>query len=171
MNDDRAELRSRDDVDRLVRSFYRDAAMDDLLGPVFAPAARSKLVVAHRPAHKLWCWQLLGESGYAGNPLRAHLPVHGRTPFTAAHFERWLELFTASVDHHFRGPTADMAKSRATKMATALRRLLAGTSGRCGDTRTDPPEHHPPPSSVPVRALGACLGPGPVARSRRARRF
>ena len=128
MNDDRAELRSRDDVERLVRSFYRDAAMDDLLGPVFAAAG------VDWPSHidrltDFWCWQLLGESSYAGNPLRAHLPVHGRTPFTDAHFERWLELFTATVDHHFRGPTADVAKSRATKMATALRRLLAGTSG------------------------------------------
>ena len=38
MNDDRADLRSRDDVERLVRSFYRDAAMDDRLGPIFAAA-------------------------------------------------------------------------------------------------------------------------------------
>jgi hemoglobin len=124
VNDDRTDLRSRDDVERLVRSFYRDAAMDDRLGPIFA-AAR-----VDWPSHidhltDLWCWQLLGERSYTGNPLRAHLPVHGRTPFTLAHFERWLELFTATVDYHFRGPTAEVAKSRAIKMATALRRILA----------------------------------------------
>ena len=128
MNDDRTDVRCRDDVERLVRSFYRDAAMDDRLGPIFA-AAR-----VDWPSHidrltDFWCWQLLGESSYTGNPLRAHLPVHGRTPFIEAHFERWLDLFTATVDHHFRGPTADVAKGRATKMATALRRLLAGRHG------------------------------------------
>jgi len=128
VNDDRADLRSRDDVARLVRSFYRDAAMDDRLGPVFAAAG------VDWPSHidrltDFWCWQLLGERSYTGNPLSAHQPVHGRTPFTDAHYERWLELFTATVDDHFRGPTADVAKHRATKMATALRRLLAGGSG------------------------------------------
>ena len=60
MNHDRADLRSRDDVARLVRSFYRDAAMDDRLGPIFS-AAR-----VDWPAHidrltDFWCWQLLGE--------------------------------------------------------------------------------------------------------------
>ena len=124
MNDDRADLRSRDDVERLVRSFYRDAAMDDLLGPIFA-AAR-----VDWPSHigrltDFWCWQLLGHSSYTGNPLRAHVPAHSHTPFTDAHFERWRDLFTTTVDHHFRGPTADAAKSRAIKMVTALRRVLA----------------------------------------------
>ena len=128
MNDDRTDLRNRDDVERLVRSFYRDAAMDDRLGPIFVAAG------VHWPSHidrltDFWCWQLLGESRYSGNPLRAHLPAHAATPFTGEHFARWLDLFTATVDHHFRGPTADLAKERATKMATALRRLLAGRHG------------------------------------------
>ena len=133
MNDDRTDLRNRDDVERLVRSFYRDAAMDDRLGPVFAAAG------VDWPSHidrltDFWSWQLLGERGYTGNPLRVHQPVHVATPFTDAHFERWLELFTATVDDHFRGPTADVAKSRATKMATALRRLLADRSGEEGSS-------------------------------------
>jgi len=153
VNDDRADLRSRDDVERLVRSFYRDAAMDDRLGPIFAAAG------VDWPSHidrltDFWCWQLLGERSYTGNPLRARLPAHGRTSFTDAHFERWLELFTATVDHHFRGPTADVAKSRAIKMATALRRLLAGSSGLAAPPVQTVSEHRPRQSAVLVRALG-----------------
>ena len=34
----RSDLVDRVDIDRLVRDFYRDAAMDDLLGPVFEAA-------------------------------------------------------------------------------------------------------------------------------------
>ena len=129
MNDDRSDLRTRDDVERLVRSFYRDVAMDDRLGPIFAEAH------VDWPSHidrltDFWCWQLLGEASYAGNPLRAHEPVHHRTPFTGEHFERWLELFTATVDDHFRGPTAEAAKARAIKMATALGRLLTPSRDR-----------------------------------------
>lgn len=33
-----ADIVERDDIDRLVRAFYRDAATDDLLGPVFETA-------------------------------------------------------------------------------------------------------------------------------------
>ena len=38
-------------------------------------------------------------------------------------------LFTSTIDEQFAGPTAEMAKGRATKMANAMRRLLTGRHG------------------------------------------
>jgi hemoglobin len=124
---ERHDLATRRDVELLVRTFYRAAAMDDLLGPVFAAAH------VDWPGHlatvtDFWMWQLLGVRGYEGNPLLAHRPVHAETPFTDAHFDRWLALFTETVDELFEGPTADLARARAAKMARALRRLLRGES-------------------------------------------
>ena len=121
----RADLTDRADIELLVRSFYRYAATDELLGLIFSAAH------VDWPSHidtltEFWAWQLLGERGYVGNPLRAHEPIHARTPFSNAHFERWLELFTGTVDEHFIGPTAEKAKGRASKMVHALRRLLGG---------------------------------------------
>lgn len=124
----RSELRTRDDVELLVRSFYRYAAMDEILGPVFS-AARVNWAVHVDTLIDFWSWQLLGERGYAGNPLRAHEPVHAHTPFTDAHYERWLGLFVSTVDENFVGSTAELAKGRATKMAAAMRRLLSGEHG------------------------------------------
>ena len=80
-----------------------------------------------------WAWQLLGERGYQGNPLRAHEPVHAQTPFTDGHYARWLDLFVSTIDEEFAGPTAEMAKGRATKMAQAMRRLLTGRHGEPAD--------------------------------------
>jgi hemoglobin len=34
----RDDIGTRDDIERLVRAFYRDAAMDELLGPIFEGA-------------------------------------------------------------------------------------------------------------------------------------
>lgn len=124
----RSDIVDRDDIETLVRSFYRDAATDDLLGPVFETAD------VDWPSHiatltDFWAWQLLGQRGYEGNPLRAHEPVHAVHPFTDAHFDRWLELFTATVDSLHVGPLAEAAKQRATKMARALRRLLRDEHG------------------------------------------
>jgi hemoglobin len=122
------DITERADIEVLVRAFYREVATDDLLGPPFEAAN------VDWPSHidkltDFWAWQLLGEPGYEGNPLRAHEPIHQQHPFTPAHFARWLDLFTSTVDAHFAGPIADTAKQRATKMANALRRLLDGQHG------------------------------------------
>jgi hemoglobin len=128
---ERDDIRTRDDVRRFVVAFYRDVAMDDRLGPIFA-AARVDWNQHNERLTDFWAWQLLGQPGYDTNPLRAHEPVHDRTPFAAAHYERWLELFEATIDEHFAGPNAELAKRRAAKMAAALRRLLEGQSAAGG---------------------------------------
>ena len=109
--------------------------MDDVLGPVFAAAGMNW----NRHIETLvefWSWQLFGVRGYEGNPLRAHEPVHARTPFTTEHYERWLELFVGTIDNLFTGPVAELAKARARKMATAMQRLLDGVSD-VGDAPID----------------------------------
>ncbi len=75
-----------------------------------------------------WCWQLLGEPGYDGQPLRAHEAVNARTPLVDAHYTRWVELFCDTVDATFNGPCAEIAKGRGRKMAVAMQRPLAGVS-------------------------------------------
>lgn len=125
------DLETRADIEDLVRAFYRQVAMDDLLGPIFAVAGVDwsthipKLV-------DFWAGQLLGERSYEGNLMPAHRPVNARTPFTAAHYQRWLDLFEAEVDRGFRGPLADQAKHRAGRFASALPRLLAGAPSPAG---------------------------------------
>jgi hemoglobin len=144
-DDPTADLTTPEHIEQLVRAFYRDVATDDLLGPIFAG------VDVDWPSHvdkltDFWAWQILGIRGYDGNPLRAHEPVHERFTFTEAHFDRWLELFTAHVDRSFAGPNAELATQRATKMATAMRRLLDGRHGAADEPIT--------PLLVPRREVG-----------------
>jgi hemoglobin len=121
------DLDDRDRITQFVRDFYRQVAMDDLLGPVFARAHVDW--AAHIPKLvDFWSWQLLGAPRYERNPLRAHEPVHARDPFEPELYERWLELFDATVDDSFYGAVADLAKDRARRMAHALQRLLDGVS-------------------------------------------
>jgi hemoglobin len=134
--DARGDIVDRNDIERLVRNFYRDAAMDDLLGPVFE-AARVSWNAHIATLIDFWSWQLLGEPGYAGHPLRAHEPVHARTPLSNSHYERWVELFCETVDASFQGPRSEIAKGRGRKMAAAMERLLAGVSEN-GSASTEP---------------------------------
>jgi hemoglobin len=128
------DLSSSADVLQLVRAFYRDAAVDDVLGPVFSAAGVDWSVHVPRLV-EFWAWQLLGESGYVGQPMRAHERAHGLVPFSDAHYTRWLELFDDTVDDLYRGPTAELAKHRARKIATAMRRILpSGAEPPCRRT-------------------------------------
>ena len=123
------DLSDRADVEVLVRSFYRQAASDDLLGPVFEAALVDW--AGHIPKLvDFWAGQLLGERCYEGNPLQAHRPLQAQTPFRPAHYARWLALFEDTVDEWFAGPTADLAKVKARKMANALERLMDGVHER-----------------------------------------
>lgn len=133
--DMRHDITGPDDIRILVVAFYRDAAMDDLLGPIFK-AAHVDWSVHIPKLVDFWAWQLLGVRGYEGNPLRAHEPSHARTPFREEHYDRWLELFDATVDNRFEGPVSELAKARARRMARALRRLLAGETAS-GDEPVD----------------------------------
>ena len=125
--DARENIVDGDDIDLLVRNFYRDAAMDDLLGPVFE-AAHVNWNAHVATLIDFWAWQLLGEPGYDGRPLRAHEPVHARTPLSHSHYERWVDLFCDTINASFRGPHAEVAKGRGRKMAAAMERMLSGVS-------------------------------------------
>lgn len=119
------DLATRADVLELVRAFYREAAVDDLLGPVFDAADVDW--AEHIPrVTDFWCWQLLGEPGYRRHTLAAHEPAHALVPFTDARYERWLAIWTSAVDDRFTGPVAEVAKERGRRVARAMRRYLSG---------------------------------------------
>src|SRR5690606_27531520 len=67
---DRPDLDRREHIARMVRDFYRDVAMDDLLGPVFEAAGVDWSV--HIPKLvDFWAWQLLGEIGKHTSELQS----------------------------------------------------------------------------------------------------
>ena len=108
----RCDITNAADIGVLVRRFYQAAIPDELLGPVFRAAGIDWGV--HVPVvREFWEHQLLGESGYEGNVVRAHAAIMSRAPFGPAELQRWLELFDETVDEYFVGPGVERAKRRA----------------------------------------------------------
>jgi hemoglobin len=116
---ERTRLASVADVELLVRRFYQAVIPDEILGPIFAAMEVDWSV--HLPKMvDFWAGRLLGLRGYEGNPVGAHLPVLERCPFGEAELQRWLELWTETVDELFTGELAEGAKQRATMAAGAI---------------------------------------------------
>jgi hemoglobin len=123
---DRPDLDDPAHVAELVRRFYAEVDRDPLLGPMFNDVARVDWPEHLVKLTAFWCRALFGIAGYQGNPFRAHAAVHGRHPMSLAHFERWLALFSRTLDEGWKGPTADQAKALAVKVARVHSHQLVG---------------------------------------------
>lgn len=100
------DIKTREDIDKLVTLFYGKVFKDDLLAPFF----KDMDFEAHKPQMVyFWSFVLISEPGYKTNVTEKHLHM----PLEAAHFERWIAYFKETVDENFAGETADMAKHRA----------------------------------------------------------
>ena len=121
-----SDLDCPEEIAEMVRRFYADVSMDDLLGPMFNDVARVDWREHLVKLTAFWCRALLDLPGYAGNPFRAHSLVHAQRSFTPAHFERWLSLFHETLDLGWVGPNVDRARQLADNVARVHSQHLIG---------------------------------------------
>ena len=120
-------------ISALVDRFYARVLSDPTLAPVFTEVARIDLDT-HIPTIKaFWRKMLLGDPAYARNMVARHAAVHARFPLRARHFDRWLTLFTQTVERDFAGPYADRARTLAARIAANLERNLDACAGAARD--------------------------------------
>ena len=108
------------DVAMLVDRFYGKVRVDALLGPIFNDVAQVDWPTHMATLYSFWETMLLGTGTYRGAPF----PKHAVLPVEKAHFDRWLELFLATVDENFSGPKAEEAKGRALSIADTFARRM-----------------------------------------------
>lgn len=109
---ERKALSTREDIQTLVDSFYAKVRVDELIGPVFNDVAKVDWNEHLPKLYDFWNDLLLGSDLYHGRPF----PPHTVLGLEIQHFERWLQLFTATVDEHFTGLKALEAKQRALRI-------------------------------------------------------
>lgn len=120
------DLDDPEQIAELVRRFYADVAQDDLLGPVFNDVAQVDWSEHLPKLTAFWCRVLLDRPGYVGNPFRAHVMVDAQSPFTRAHFERWLSLFHETLEEGWVGPLATHAGMVADNVARVHSQQIIG---------------------------------------------
>ena len=117
------DVESRADIDRLMEIFYQRALGDDVIGYIFTDVAKLDLE-HHLPIiGDFWESLLFGTPAYqkhGRNPMLVHKDLHAKSELTREHFERWLEIFTATVDDLFRGENAEHLKLRASAIAARM---------------------------------------------------
>lgn len=122
------DLVDRRDVDRLLRAFYGRALVDPLLRPVFVDVAHMDLEEHLPRIGDFWEKVLFDTATYDGAAMQVHRRLHRAHPLTAELFDRWLELWDATLTETFAGPVADAARTHARRIAAAFLRNLAEPS-------------------------------------------
>lgn len=124
------DIESRADVDALMVRFYSRAMSDPVIGPLFTDVAKLDLD-QHLPViGDFWESTLFGTGVYSRhqrNPLLVHAELDRKARLEPHHFQRWLALFTATVDEAFAGVRADYAKQRAHAIARRMLEFLGRT--------------------------------------------
>jgi hemoglobin len=117
------DIENRDDLEELLKEFYTIATADKTIGHHFA----SLDLESHLPViTDFWDKALFREPVYYGNPLLVHKKINDKNELKLAHFARWVEIFSSTVDRLYAGERAEMAKARAEAMAKSIHRNISG---------------------------------------------
>jgi hemoglobin len=118
------DIVDRSDCERLVRAFYTKVLVDPILSFIFVEVAKLD-VEEHVPRiASFWETILLGAHSYSGGAFAPHAALNAKVTLYPGHFERWLWLWSGTVDELFAGPRAALAKSHARRVATAFYQRL-----------------------------------------------
>ena len=120
------DIETREDCERLVRAFYGRALTDEIIGWLFTDVAQLDLERHVPRITAFWETILLGAGTYGGGAFGPHVALNQKARLRGGHFERWVWLWTATVDELFSGPHADLAKAHAQRVARAFHARLQG---------------------------------------------
>lgn len=113
------DIQHKKDIQYLVETFYRKALADPQIGPVFE-AADFRLE-KHIPVMvSFWETILFDVITYKGNPMLKHLELNKSVALKTLDFERWIEIWTETVNHKFSGKLAEKAIVRAKAIAQLM---------------------------------------------------
>ncbi len=112
-------IETREDIELLVNQFYTKVRQDITLGHIFNDTIEDW--DQHLPImYSFWESMLLDKTSYKRNPMIKHIALDKSFKLLANHFDRWLELWTATVSELFKGDKADQAISKASMMAKLM---------------------------------------------------
>lgn len=106
----KTDISTREEVFQLVTDFY-DKLLDD---PITKSIFDHLDMKSHIPKiTDFWCMVLFNDPAYKGNPFNKHVSLN----LKKEHFERWLFHFENTINEHYEGNKAELAKQRANSIA------------------------------------------------------
>jgi hemoglobin len=119
------DIQSEEDIKILIDKFYTKVVADPVIGYIFTEVIALSWKKHIPIMNSFWCSILLGSNTYMGNPMIKHFELNDKIPLTENHFNRWLQLWSATIDENFAGEKAEEAKTRARNIAGIMQHKIA----------------------------------------------
>lgn len=117
----KTDISDLEDIKLLVDTFYGHVREDSMLAGIFNSKLENRWSEHLEKMYRFWQTVLLEEHTYHGSPF---VP-HAKLPIDQEHFDRWIQLFTATVESFFEGPVASRAIWQGQRMAEMFQSKLA----------------------------------------------
>ena len=114
------DIQTRTDLETVLTAFYKQVFADVVIGPFFTEVVPIKLETHLPVITDFWEAVVLGTHSYRKNVMELHRHIHEKAAIEKKHFDRWLQLFTQTIDAHFEGQNATLMKQRAVSIATLM---------------------------------------------------
>ena len=118
----KTDIINKEDVKLLVDKFYEKVNKHALLSTIFNKVAQVNWEEHLPKMYAFWSSILLDTSEYRGQPFDKH--AKHAAHITGDHFVEWLKLFHETIDEHFEGDKAKLAKTRADSIAAIFQYKL-----------------------------------------------
>lgn len=115
------DIQNREDLYLIVNEFYKKLLVDEDMKHFFEKFDTKDSLEKHLQILVDFWDNILFYSGtYQRNAMRPHIELNKTKPFKKSHFNIWLNHFHQSIDDNFKGENAEVAKNRATSIATVM---------------------------------------------------
>lgn len=116
----RKDIETRANIELLLCDFYEKVFKDELIGHFFTEVVPLDLDTHLPVITDFWESVLLDGRGYRKNVMEIHRDISSKSKIEKLHFDRWVQLFTETVDKYYEGTKANLAKQRAASIATMM---------------------------------------------------
>lgn len=114
------DVTDRAGLEKVLAHFYEKVLQDELIGHFFTQVVLLDLE-KHLPViADFWESVVLGTRGYERNVMELHQRIHHLAAIRKPHLDRWVQVFTQTIDEHFEGPNATLMAQRARSIATLM---------------------------------------------------
>ena len=120
------DIKNREDIIKLVDSFYDIVNKDEVIGYLFNDVAKVNWELHLPKMYDFWENILFSTGNFEGNPMMKHKELNQKSKLNEEHFYHWNKLFNTAVDELYKGKKATEIKNRAMNISQMMMQKAIG---------------------------------------------
>ncbi len=118
------------DIKLIIDNFYAQVKQDKLIGFIFNDIAQVNWETHLPIMYDFWESTVLGTVEFKRNVMLPHLLLNEKIHLKPEFFERWMHLFTQTIDTFYAGVNAEKMKSRANNISAVMQYKISGEDSK-----------------------------------------